>query len=122
MTWVWLRLATEQAKLGTTCSGGILGQNEMQLPLERTEGAPLHPFLLPDARAHRNSKEPGARSQQRKHTNSEIRTEYGVTARRHANTHAAFFSLTTSTRPYANICFRTSAKEACVTATAQLVP
>ena len=44
MTWVRLRLATEQAKLGTTCSGGTLSQNEMQLPLWCTEDTPLHPF------------------------------------------------------------------------------
>ena len=50
MTWVWLRLATEQAKLGTTCSGGTLSQNEMQLPLEYTEGAPLHPLFALEAR------------------------------------------------------------------------
>ena len=45
MTWVRLRLATEQAKLGTTCSGGTLSQNEMQLPLRCTEDVPLHPFF-----------------------------------------------------------------------------
>ena len=31
--------------LGTTCSGGTLSQNEMQLPLGCTEDTPLHPFF-----------------------------------------------------------------------------